>query len=161
MSGQDGTSEGSGGPVHALLIQHRELLSIIERIESLLWSSDVTTAEQTTNADARTTPDPTTKDESSRNEIGGLLRSLVRALEIHFDAERESLETDFDDAPEMRAAFLKLDEDHPRILARVKRALELLEAGEQWGDMASLIRTAVSDFREHEAREDALFTMSS
>ena len=159
MSGQDGTSEGSGGPVHALLIQHRELLSIIERIESLLWSSDVTTAEQTTNADARTTPDPTTKDESS--ELGGLLRSFVRALEIHFDAERESLENDFDDAPEMRAAFLKLDEDHPRILARVKRALELLEAGEQWGDMASLIRTAVSDFREHEAREDALFTMSS
>lgn len=159
MSGQHGISEGSGGRVQALLIQHRELLSTIARIETVLWPSNATTADQTTAV--RTAPDPTTADESVRSALAGLLRSLVRALELHFDAERESLASDFDDAPDMRAAFLKLDEDHPRILASVKGALELIEAGEQWGNAVSLIRGAISDFREHEAREDALFAMPS
>ncbi len=124
------------------------LLSTLARIDMLVSPA---------RSHAHDLADPAHPTDSTRSELVGLMHDLIRGLQVHFQAERESLDSDFDDAPALRAAFLNLDEDHPRILDAFHTALDALEDKVTWGRALSLTRGAVAALLEHEAREEALF----
>lgn len=123
----------------ALLAQHEELLSIIEQMEQFLVAGMV----------AHHGPE--------HAQVVSLLGRLIGELETHFEAERRSLERDFEDDPEMRAVFQALDAEHPDLLQRFLEARRALELQVDLGEVSRLIGAAIERFRDHEAREDAYF----
>ena len=137
LTPEAGSSPESTGT--ALLTQHQELLSIIDETETVL-------------ATALNNPSAT-----YHAQLVGLLSGLIEKLEFHFEAEGKNLDWDLEDAPELRAEFQALDAEHPQLLEHFRNAAQTLQQRLPIGDVASLIQQAIDLFRDHEAREDALF----
>ena len=136
-------SPSQGAQGQGLLVQHRELLARVNRIEDLLSS------------EGRRIGGP------QRRPFAALLEALIEALEVHLAEERQSLDRDFEDVPALRAAFAELDRDHPKLIAGFASTLDGLQRGLPWDEVSVRAEAAIAAFRDHEAREDALFAAHS
>lgn len=128
------------GTAQALLTQHRELLALLERIEALCRGELL---------------------EPSRSQLKIALQNLIEALVAHLQAEHDSIDRDFEDVPELRAAFIELDKDHPNLLAGFTEALATLRSGQPAEVVRERVERAIVAFRGHEESEDALFASYS
>lgn len=135
---QEQSATSDSGKV--LLLQHQDLLETLQHLENIVASY----REGTPWAQCR---------EAAQGHVSG----LVRALALHFRAERESLQHDFADEPALRTQYLALDAEHPHILADFKQVQESLERDEGPASICQRLESAMQRFREHEAQEDSLF----
>lgn len=122
-----------------MLAQHEELLLLIDEIEGALSVA------------------LTDDSEALRAQLARRLTLLIGLLKTHFAAEGKSLESDFEDAPELRAVFRILDSEHPQLLKHFHNALGAIDQNRNIEEAAQLVQTSIDLFRDHEAREDALF----
>lgn len=139
MANEESEKAEQGAQSNDLLAQHRELHSLISKLEKHLAS-------------------PPSEQPTRRAELSALLLRLLRAVELHFEAESESLRSDFDDDPQLRAVFQELDRDHPALLDGFRAALTALQRQVPLPDATLLIRQAIAAFRKHEAEEEVLFS---
>lgn len=123
------------------LEKHREIVALIERLDESL--ARIERLEQ--------------MSDGLRAQLMSKIRGLSQDLESYFEAEQNSLEDDFDDDPDLRAALRDLDRDHPKILAGFQSALEILEGADPAREVVPTARGAIEMFRRHEESEAALF----
>jgi len=136
----------------SLLLQHRALTERLDAIEGAIGACQ--------------TADLTDREMALR--LLPLLRGFAQALPEHFAAEASSmvalLRESSDD--EFARTLEQLDSEHPRLLAVFEGSVTQL-AGylgsahaaphASFEHAMTEILTAVAEFRDHEAREDALF----
>lgn len=132
-----GSSPRSTGA--SLLAQHQELLSIIDETETVLAAA--------LNSHSVT----------YHIQLVRMVTSLIAKLEVHFEAEGKNLDWDLEDAPELRAEFEALDAEHPQLLEHFRKTALALQQGTPIEEVALLLQRSIDLFRDHEAREDALF----
>lgn len=120
-----------------LLLQHHDLLDLVDQIESEL------------------SPDELTREKQEK--LSALLRNLLLELEVHFAAEAAAYPSDLGDKPELEAELRELDQEHPVLLKEFGDALAELELSSPPTAAVAPLQRAVTRFRDHEAREDALF----
>lgn len=136
MMGGEG---GRGSSVDAgFLARRRDLLLAIEILENLTPRSEDGTG-------------------SSRLEIGRLLEHLIQDLQVYFGSEDDRSRQDFEDDPKLSEASRTLDEEHPMIIGSFAMAANSLRQGTDLREVGERLRCAIGLFRDHEAREDALF----
>lgn len=126
---------------HFSLEKHREIVALIEQLDESL--ARIERLEQTSDG--------------LRAQLMSKIRGLSQDLESYFEVEQNSLEDDFDDDPDLRAALRDLDRDHPKILAGFQSALEILESSFPAREVVPTARGAIEMFRRHEESEAALF----
>lgn len=137
----------------SLILQHRDLIARLDAIEGAI---DACRATRMT-------------DRETASRLLPALRGFVRVLPAHFAAEsrsnafllRDSSDADFSQALE------QLDSEHPGLLVLFSEAvdeLDLYRTAAEGAYRSSFERAltrlveAIAQFREHEAREDTLFT---
>lgn len=125
----------------ALLKQHRDITEVISELDDALSQY---------RGDGAVGP--------CRTLLRASLGGLTDSLRAHFDAEKESVGRDFDDAPRLQRELMALDEQHPHILAAFEEVQRHLDEGASDEQLCSQLARAIARFREHEALEDVLFT---
>lgn len=125
----------------SLLLQHRKLLADLDRLEAAI-------REQAMDG------------ENWRHSLAALLDQFVGRLAAHFVSEARSTQDVFGDEPDPRrlSELRALEREHPQLLRDFRAVLALArEEVPNRNALARKLHQAISDFRDHEAREDALF----
>ena len=126
-----------------ILAQHRDLLELAVRIEALVEDSGIGEAK------------------AWRAALAGLLAEFIRKLENHFEAEVKT--TSFDglrhDAV-LAAQLRELNEEHRTLRTAFEHAHRMaLSDSTPVARVRDHTCRSICDFREHEAKEDALFAV--
>jgi hemerythrin len=126
---------------HQILIEHRSLLAAAASLE----------------AAAEHLPSQGPVQLEHRASLAGMLDEFVTKLASHFDAEVQTSSFDAQDSV-MAAQLRELDEEHRTLLAAFNAAQRMARTeGTRAPALRQLIVDTVMAFRDHEAKEDALF----
>jgi len=129
----------------SLLIQHRKLLQLVADLELTFSTGGVSES-------LGLSP-----QELSHQHIATLLQTLIAELDVHFKIEGDTFSQDFSDNPRVMLLLRELDGEHPVLLKQFRAVLEDWTRGASLQEVAPSLQKAVAMFRDHEAREDALF----
>ena len=128
---------------HQILMEHRELLAQTAAVEALV----------------ERLPKGASATEEWRIALGQLLAELTTKLEQHFAVEVQttSLEPSFSNAV-FAAQLRELDEEHRMLLAAFSKAAQMAATAKiAPARVQGIVLQTIASFREHEAKEDALF----
>jgi hypothetical protein len=141
MGGDDDYSVVEKFQGSSLLIQHQSLLDAVDLFEKAL-----------NQARSGNGPD------SSRLFIATHLTDFIARLRQHFGAESIGLEHEFEDEAEVYGRLLELEAEHPALLQGFTAVAQLLAEDAAVEEIFEALERAIIKFREHEVREDALFS---
>ncbi len=127
---------------HEILAQHRHLLELAARIEAFVQEDSGQLGNATT----------------WRARLTDLLAEFIRHLLNHFEAEvrTTSLENASQNHP-LAAELRALDEEHQTLQLAFEQAHRMVLSEVALPRVRAHIAQAIFAFRDHEAREDALF----